>query len=74
MRTINVNVTDCNGDVDERNLDFNFNTVEELDKDIDSFILNEMKITRADVLLHDFDACLTDEEVDFLTEKYYEFY
>lgn len=72
LRTVTVSIVDRNNDVSGDTLTFDFDTVQELDKDIENYIINVMEIRRADVLIEDFDNVLFDDEIEWLEKEYYE--
>ena len=72
-RQVGVTIIDMHNDIEPTVHNFFFDTVEELDKNIDDFITGELQLRRVTVIINDFNEILTDEETDKLDELDYDF-
>ena len=52
---------------------FSFNNVEDLDKEIDKYIIEDLNLSRVEVTIDDYNDELTEEEVEWLNKKGYYF-
>ena len=52
---------------------FSFNNVEDLDKEIDRYIIEDLNLSRVEVTIDDYNDELTEEEVEWLDKKGYYF-
>ena len=70
---MDVLIIDAHGDIEDESANFDFKTVDELDKSIDDYIKNELELRRADVTIDDYDNVLSEDEVGELEDKGYYF-
>ena len=71
-RTISVQIIDMHNDIDPVSRNFNFFEVKDLDKSIDKFIIEELKLRRVTVNIDDIFDFLSDSEKDELEKLDYE--
>ena len=73
-RNIDVVIIDsCDNNLEPFHCNFSFNNVEDLDKEIDKYIIEDLNLSRVEVTIDDYNDELTEEEVEWLDEKGYYF-
>ena len=71
-RNVDVVIIDsCDNNLEPFNVNFSFFNVEDLDKEIDKYIIEELNLSRVEVTIDDYNDELTEEEVEWLDKKGY---